>query len=237
MVRHDLPRLKDPVRVLRVEGEQSLVHEIRGKAPCARRGCGQQEYPVSLLLIMVQILHQLRKAIIIGRDISGIDGIPVCEFDAKSLELHGRERKDTRILKLSHRLLHGVEHLRLPRQDITFFRPVCHALAKFQLHSPCVLLDPQRFVEIDAASPALQKIGEGHGVLIEIVDETVEVHQVLELCHLLPQIRHRRLETVRLLRLCLLPEKLRLRLAVLLNPVKSLVEHGLRQDQFRRRIN
>ena len=153
MVRHDLPRLQYPVRILRIKRSQPLVHEICCKALGARRRGGQHEHPVPLLLIVVQILHQLCKAIIIGRDISGIDREPVGKPDTKSLEFHGREREETLILKLCHRLLHGVEHIHLSGQDISLFRPVCHALPKLEFHSARMFLDAQRLVEIDTAPP------------------------------------------------------------------------------------
>ncbi len=104
---------------------------------------------------MVQVLHKFCKAIIIRRDVSGIDGKTVCKLDAKTFDLHRGKRKNTFLLQLRHRLLHGKKHPHLSRQDIPLLHPVCHTLPKLQLHSPRVLLDPKRLIKIDTAVSVL----------------------------------------------------------------------------------
>jgi len=62
---HDLSRQKLMIVVIRIETVQSLIHDVRGKALCTCSRSGQQNDPVSVFLIMLQIFDQKFKAVVI----------------------------------------------------------------------------------------------------------------------------------------------------------------------------
>ena len=63
-----------------------------------------------------------------------------------------------------------------------------HAFPEFLLHRPCVFPHPCWLVHKNTGLLQIKKLQEGHRIFIEIVDISVQVHQVAEFQHLLLQL-------------------------------------------------
>ncbi len=237
MIRDNLTRLLRTLTVLRVKRTKPLVHQIAGKSFCARCGRRQQQNAEPFLFINLQILHKLRKAVIIGRNIARIHRKTICEPQSKILKLHRGKRQNTHSLKPRHNLRHAKKHVLLLRKNISAHRPARHAFTKLQLHRPRMLLHPQRLVNVNAALPVCKKVRKRHRIFIKISKKALQIDIALKLRHLLLQILNIQLQPVRLLRLRILAKIRRPLLAVPLNLMKPLIKTFLGENQLRRRIN
>ena len=64
---------------------------------------------------MIQILHQLREAVIIGRYISGIHCVTILELYRKSLVLHGTQCKQSVLIQAGIDFFGSIEYIHLLR--------------------------------------------------------------------------------------------------------------------------
>ena len=88
---HDLTRLQDPVRIGPVKGRQSLILQILCQTVRPGPGSGKQHGTETEALVFRQILHQHRKAGIIGADRPDLQTFPFCDLP---LSLLRRQRRD-----------------------------------------------------------------------------------------------------------------------------------------------
>ena len=73
VIGHDFAVAQDSVRILTVKRSKPTLREVPRQTLCSRSRCGNDDYPVFLKLILLQIRNQCVEALVIGRNASCMD--------------------------------------------------------------------------------------------------------------------------------------------------------------------
>ena len=224
------------IPVLGIETGKPLIHQFLGQALRAAPRRGEQQHPVFLPAVFLQIFYQQFKMLIVGADALAADVVTPCPLDPPILCLESGEGNPAKSAEFAENLLRRKQHLHLPRQEIALLQAAGHTLGKFPGHHLRPLLQPGLLIQKDQGI-LWHQIQEAVGLPAEIGQMGFQLLAQSPLPGLLHNLLHHGLQSVGLLGLHL-PAKLFIEsLPVRLHGRQALLHFPLVQHQLQSRID
>ncbi len=181
---HNLPRLYFAKRILAIESSQILPLQILGKPlrPCPR--AGQEQDPIPVFPIPLQILQQCFKTIIIGSNALCTNIEFFFRFKKGAFPIHSSQSNHFTFPHFCRHFPRPEQDICLSGQGIALFQTVHHTFAKFQLHRIRMFLYPCRFIYKNAALILIKQLHKRNGFRIKITDIAFQVRRSMKFHHL-----------------------------------------------------
>ncbi len=183
----DLPRLRNPVRVLAVESSQPVVQKVLGEALCPGSRGGEENHPVLLLPVAPKVLLEEGKALVVRGNAPGPDRHHLILRKEFALHRKVAESQPPVVGSLCRDLLLGKEQIHLPRQDVALVSAGGHALPELRLHCRGLLPEMGGLVQKDQGLLPGEQVQKAVRLRIEVADAALQPAVVFPLLCLLEQ--------------------------------------------------
>ena len=165
---HDLARFQNTLLILAVEGRNLLILQVLRQMLRSRPRRTRQYNTVTRFFPGFQIFYQKRELIVIRINRFHRHTELVTDIPLALLRLHQRHGNTAAAVQSRCQFRRAAHQLRLPRQKISLFETVAHALLKLRFQRGGTLDDTVWFIEKNAAA-LRQIIEKRNGFRIKIV--------------------------------------------------------------------
>ena len=178
VIGHDFAVAQNPIRILTVKRSKPPLREVPGKTFCSRSRCRNDDHPVFLKLILLQIRNQCIEALVIGRNASCMDrNDTLRQKKAVSCGKCG-QTKAAVIIHAGGRKRRAADKLHLSGKDIALLAPADHALPKLELHRFAFLPKMHRLIQKDHGMLFREHLEEGVGLRIKIMNVSFQASKI-----------------------------------------------------------